>query len=82
MNLISAVRQAVLSGPVGKPTLQEISVREATVIDVAPDGTPTISTDAGVTAPASLATDYPMTVGLKVLVLPDATGLVIIGVAT
>lgn len=83
MNLITAVRMAVSTTPALGPATKEISVKGATVVDVAPDGTPTVSTDDGVTAPASMATDYPMTVGLKVLVLPDDTGgLVIIGVAT
>jgi hypothetical protein len=82
MNLLEAVRLCAKPQQGSAAATAEIAVKDGTVISVAQDGTPTVSLDGGETAAASLATDYPMTEGLRVRVLPAPDGYLVIGVIT
>lgn len=82
MRLIDAIRlcEKPQEAAAVKPT--EIPVKDGTVVSVGTDGAPTVQIDGAETAAASLATDYPMTVGLRVRVLPAPDGYLVLGVIT
>lgn len=82
MNLLEAVRLCAEPKEGSAVTTTEIAVKNGTVVSVAQDGTPTVSLDGGETAAASMATDYPMTEGLRVRVLPAPDGYLVLGVIT
>lgn len=82
MRLVDAIRLVIKPADVARPAAIEIPVQDGTVISLASDGTPTVKLDGGGISSASLATDYPMTEGLRVRILPAPDGYLVIGVIT